>query len=358
MELTQQRISTLAAASLLLAVCLIRIPVPDGQGRALMRFIAEIALCLIFAGVIWEKVNPWAGAFVALACFSWVLAVFRYSDPDINKAVLLSRDAVLFGAGALLFFKISGVNSQVILDAMIVAGIVNLVFLAFQTVGVDPFSVFTLGLMKSSWAHPTGLMSNKNETSCLFALVAFACIRENRVKFLIFMVAGLVLARSTGGVMAFTAGMIFLLAAHGVRLRVLLGWSSLLFFLFVILFDSEVSIAFTERARIWHLADSWLVEHPLLGIGPGLWSTATTQLHAHNEFLQAWLEFGYLAPVIFVGYAVSVWRRWALKAAVPVAAMLAAAVNCAVSFPMHIAPTALIILAWVGISEGCLNEST
>ena len=163
-------------------------------------------------------------------------------------------------------------------------------------------------------------------------------------------VAGLILAESTGGVLALAAMLIFYWFAKNRKawpmVAVLVGVAIYMYYQ-----DPFTSSAVTERVRIWHLGDVAIWQNPVLGVGVGLWPLVTGQLHAHNEFIQIWLGIGFMGPLFIFGYAIDVYSRMTLDAIIPAAVLIGVAVNCFVSFPLHLPPLALIVLAYISILE-------
>ena len=77
---------------------------------------------------------------------------------------------------------------------------------------------------------------------------------------------------------------------------------------------------------------------------------------AHNEFLQMLFELGIGAAVIFAGYAIDVLRKMTRTAVIPLTALVMITVHCTASFPMHIAPTAMIAVTWLAILNITLKQ--
>ena len=147
MELTRQNIWGAAAAGLILAVALFRIPVAQGHTRALMRLLFEIGAGFAVAGVVGYRVNGWIGALIALSVVSWTLTIIKYGGGDsIQQVSYLAKNAVIFSGIVLVLF--CSVNERWLLGAMIIVAVANLVFIALQAAGIDPYSLFSFGIMK------------------------------------------------------------------------------------------------------------------------------------------------------------------------------------------------------------------
>ena len=108
---------------------------------------------------------------------------------------------------------------------------------------------------------------------------------------------------------------------------------------------------------------SWEATFPLLASGDprlgvvqdqgGKVALTNVFAQAHNEYVQAAFELGLQALVLIMGFlifvAVSIWRG-AVSPSVA-AGMTILAVGCFGFFTFHVAPTALLGVAWIGMWE-------
>jgi hypothetical protein len=284
---------------------------------------------------------------------SWlyVFALHQHSGAaTYQRVAYFSRDYFVFGGVALLFFWYTAKSGMTgwLYNAMAVTAMANFVFIFLQTIGFDPYGIATLGAMRSSVEHPIGLMTNKNETSAIFAFCAWGCTGGWRWFVLPCCIAGLVLSASMSGIVALAAGLAFYWVASGYRAR----WLIVLVFAAAfagVMDDNGATIA--ERVDIWTLGDRFVTDAPLLGMGVGLWPLVTKQLSAHNDFLQLWLELGTFSMLLLAGYACCVLKQITIdrSAIYEASAVVTVAVLSAISFPLQIAPTRLLALAWIGI---------
>lgn len=115
--------------------------------------------------------------------------------------------------------------------------------------------------------------------------------------------------------------------------------------------DELGKIAFVEPRSRW---EYWLntLERVfrhwytiLIGYGPG--AKTAFRFPIHNEWLEYWYQFG--LPAIGAGCAFIIGMRKQNK--ILFAALIVAAVNCLANYPLHLAPSAMLILIIMGLLE-------
>ena len=336
----------------MLIAALFRVPFPDGQARFFMRGIAEAAVSLSVAWAVWHYIDECLGLFVVLTIFSWLYVFSLYRPPvaaTFQRIAYFSRDYVLFGAIATLLFMFAsryGHNKK-LMDALAIIAGANFVFIVMQHFSLDPYRFFTAGIVTSKATEPIGLMTNKNETSALFALCFWAC--RDRPWLGAVCLAGIALSASTGGVAALACGA----AVYGLYLKKPWQWKVIVAVAFVGIVaasdSSGLGKSATERIALWSLADAPITKSPVLGYGIGSWPLVTRQLTAHNDFLQLWLEVGIFGPLLLFGYLATTIPRINDHNLFAVCAIATVAANAMISFPMQTPGLALIAALWVGV---------
>lgn len=346
---------------LLLLISVIRFPVPDDQYRALFRYLAEIAVFVGLAVYIISRVNVWVGLFLILATFSCIYPIF-------GKASVLARQAVLVGClwYSIVVLTVDRANIKWLLNCMCLVSIANTVFLALQTIGCDPYAIFSFGMFTSTVTDNSGLMANRNEASMMISMTMPAFFRRKWISFVLIPVVGLILARSTGGVVAILCGLTFYLLYSGKGkynpfgihpfLRVaILSLGSALGLLFLMFVDTP---CVAMRLQIWESGIPGFCQHWLFGSGIGHWKIVTGQLHAHNDIFQIIFEMGIFAGVIILGYFYDVYKRISkYTSLLPMTAVVVIIANALVSFPFYIATTAMISVTWMAILEISIRGS-
>lgn len=355
-HITQQRNRwPLFFGILILLISVIRFPVPDDQYRALFRYLAEIAVFIGLAVYIMSRVNVWVGLFLALATFSCIYPVF-------GKASVLARQAILIGClwYSIIVLTVDRANIKWLFNCLCFVSIANTIFLVIQTMGYDPYVIFSLGMFTSTVTDNSGLMANRNEASMMISMTMPAFFRRKWILFVLIPIVGLVLAKSTCGVIAILCGIGFCLLYSGKGehnpfgihpfLRVaILSLCGAFFLLFLAFIDTP---CIAMRLQIWESGIPGLCQHWLFGSGIGHWKIVTRQLHAHNDILQIVFEMGIFAGVIILGYCYDIYKRISkYTSLLPMMAVIVIVFNALVSFPFYIATTAMIAMTWMAILE-------
>lgn len=332
-----------------------RIPVPFGQVRLSLQILFEAVTILCLAGFVYQRVNKWWGLFLGLTLVSLFI-------PFYTKESFLSYYAIVIATlwYALIVLTVDKDGCQHLMDAICVIALFHVFFQIMQIVGCDPMFVDKDGLRNKA---PLGLMSNLNETAALLAFCAPAFLRRGYRKGLIVIVAGLVMAKVTMGLLAALAGAMFYLCVV----------SRKVWLLAYIPAGAVVAVAYfvwvdmpgVERWKVWQTAYGMFKEHWLFGSGIGHWKMVVNfPIHgvrwktAHCEYIQGLFEMGIFFPVIMFGYFADVIRRaWGhtRNLIIPLTALVVIAANCTANFCMHIAPTAMIAVTWLAILQVELN---
>lgn len=364
MKLPIQRLNNpaLVLAGALVAMAIIRIPVPDGQMRSLFQLLAESCVMIAFGLLVVMRVNKWVGLFLLLAVFSSVHPVF-------DKSSYIARNAVL--TGCLWYFmvgrlRLAAWNINYIYNGICIIGMINTVFAVMQRYGIDPYALVTFGAMKSEVAGKaySGLVANPNTLSALLAFSIPAFMRQYWWPGILIVTAGLVVAKSTGGLIAGTAGITFyiLAAKRHYYLLIMIGLGALLFFRYV----DMPRINGGDRVEKWVYSLHYIKQHWLTGYGLGHWKTVFYKVHrlydvtwfskAHNEFLQGYFEMGLAFILVVIGYVANVCRRYRREALIQAMALVIIGINSLVNFPFHIATTAMIAVTWMAVLEIKLGD--
>lgn len=231
-------------ACLLIFASLWRLPLGQNPRVAFQAFF-EISLIALFGVVLW-RANKWVALFLALATVS---AVY----PNGGPASWLAFRSVLCG---LLWYMlvVHFVNTQgvrAIMDAMCIIALANTMFLIAQALGA---SIHTVGfdlvyrpLIKGTGTPPVGLMANRGEASCLLAFCLPAFFSRKIWKcFLPVVIIGVVLTKSTAGLLASAAGILFYACIMGKAMWVIICTVPAL-----ILYCLYIDLPGFERWDVW-----------------------------------------------------------------------------------------------------------
>ena len=250
--------------------------------------------------------------------------------------------------------------------AVLVSALGQVAWLGVQLAGVDP--IFTAAPTQAG-TQPTvvptvGWFGNPMDLA-LYLGLALPLLVAVRPAWLGLAAAGvtagaiLLLLRATVGAMAVGVTAVWLLWAWVPswpgRVGVLLG-VGLLGGLYVAAVDPQVG----ARPLIWRQTAQVIALRPFSGYGPNaldhrvIVMTPASALRwnfVFNEWLQAWLELGVLAPMLAAGYLVSLLRRLrgrAFAAAELTPALAILLLASLFSIPMRIAPVALLAALVLG----------
>ena len=303
-------------------------------------------MCL--AACIWNY-NKWISSFLILTTFSAFWPVYGLYGYLAGKAVF---------HGCLWYFFLMSYFSVQNLNALY----------RIMRIAVY-FHVFVALIQKSNltvmFKVPmiVGLMSNSLELSALvtICLPAFLVLKRWKILLILIPIAGMILAKQFLGIIAFGAGAIFYLAvAHRMYWPVIPAIAG------AVLWYKFIDEAFPSlRLYVWKQAIAAWYQHWILGAGIGHWKVVFAQpmkidgcrwMTTHNEFLQMLFEVGIAAPLILIGYLTEILGKVTRKHTLPLSALVIAAVHCAASFPMHIAPIAMIIVTWLAILDITTGE--
>ena len=315
---------------------------PAHDMRSAMWLTAELGVYLSVSVFIFKQ-NGWIGSFLILTLISSMY-------PQFGKWSYLSRNAVVIGClwyAAVITVK----NTDGLLKAICLIGMVNCFFIILQIFGINFIFIIRPGDI-------TGIMANRNETSSLIALCLPAYFQLGGKWLLVvpFVLAAFIPVETFGGVLAviISIGVIswFALKSH---IILLISMALLIIAVVYALFFDMPDLSF--RPELWSRSLAEWFKHPLTGYGIGHYKFVMNQMRAHNDVLQAVVEMGIVAGLIMIGYTVSTLRSLYRHGASSLfAAFIIILVLSLVSFPFHIAPTAIIAVTWMAIFEIAIRE--
>jgi hypothetical protein len=256
----------------------------------------------------------------------------------------------------------------------------NIAFSALQVLGYDFYFVSVLGDQNYT---PFGFMANAGITGILYAIgVAFLATRTKWWYGLLLFVP-LFFARSTINIIAAISGMLFI-GYYKIPKKILAG-VVVAFLLFGIFYCTKVDKHIgTERFPIWKLAMHDVVCHPVVGWGMDSYRTIAehkrfnygsyetnenTKIQVspwdnpHNLLISLMYEWGMVGLIIFLGYILSLARkfRYAIKEPNLLAlsgAIVAVLIISLAHFPIFLARTAVIVVPIFSLFEVQCNANT
>lgn len=361
------------------ALChiLIKMELITKDPRISMAIVTNLLIFVSFFILI-STVNVWIGLFLLLA-----VVFSRYPETTDGSRQALGN-ILLMMVWFYICIQIITDEKRVslFLGLICLAGIANAVILIFQHFNLD------LGVkvvQRTGLAFDdirTGLMDCRNSASAILAVTLPAFFRRRWWYLIPLILIGLVLSKSTGGVMA--AGVVivvysmyrmpdFVSIIHRIpkmqsvqfmnawTLRTV--WAAFIVCLTVFYLQFIDSPGMIGRLTAWLEASQLFMKHPYIGAGLSQWKVLFADptirwrtfglyyAQAHNEFIQVAIEMGIFSIITIIGYFVSVAKRMHPGAIIPALAILAVCVNSLVFFPMHIWFLALISVTWLAILE-------
>ena len=319
---------------------------PADSLRLMFRVLFEGGVVVLFAGALW-KYNKTIAAFLLA---SFLMLWF----PQYDKMSYLAFQAVFYGL-IWYWLTIKVVNVNAVYNAICLVGLANVAMIIVQFFYLDP-----LYTPLSDAGRCTGLMSNQNETGALLAFCFPAFLRKSWLKCLPAIIIGLILAKSSGGMLAIGAVVIFWMLINNMRKQAVLLVAVVSGYMVI---DGPT---IDQRLDAWTVGLNLFTQQPL-GAGIGHWAAVfsvveleTTQsrfLQAHNEYVQLIFEFGVLGICLLVSYfryffkSVKTLLGYNKSDFIPAFGVVSLMVNCFVNFPMHIATTAMLGVTWLSLFD-------
>lgn len=352
---------------------------PKAARYILLAAVPGLMLCLIHRDGMafrfsWQLASIWLGGVIFIILLSgwwrrafFALALLRTAMLPPNYEAYLGLLLIAIFLAAVEGFR--RIDEDQTMNAICVAGILLLAWTLAQKFG-----------LAQAWFGPHSTGPFNPDTGAIFLALCLPAMLRGQWFFLIpFAIFGLIVAASLTGMLAAAIGMaIFLwlsiksrktLAVCGLALALMFGlWAWQTGEWRQIRSDTRwlawKHAAWSMRAEKWGRGlGSWkevfpllVLQEPKLGkarphkgklIVNGAW------LHAHNEYVQAAFELGWQTLALIAAFvsvmALKICRRIAPGHAA--AGMAVLAVSCFGFFPLHIAPTALLGSAWLGLWE-------
>ena len=323
-------------------------PSAPQESRVWMEVFFEISLYMSLVAIIWPW-NRWLASFLILTCFSMFWPAYGQMSYLSGKAVFHGCLWYLF---IVTFFNVHKLNT--------IYRIMRII--TYFHVAIAIIQKSRMAVMFKTEAI-VGLMANPLELAALigFCFAAFIDLEKRRLFLIAIPFIGLIVAKQFLGIVAVGIGLIFYFAtAHRIYWTVIPVIAiSLLWYRFID--EAYPSI----RLYVWKQAIMAWKQHWILGAGIGHWKVVFSQpmkidgcrwFTTHNEFLQMLFELGVGAAAIFVGYAVAFVRNIRKELAIPMTAIVIIVIQSAFTFPMHIAPTAMIAVTWLAILDITLKQ--
>lgn len=237
-------------------------------------------------------------------------------------------------------------KKETIFSVICISALVQAVFGYMQLfTGYDPFFDF-LGLFMNNERHLSditvvGTLGNPNFIGGYLAISLPFFFRKNWIYLSPVVIFHILTLHSTGAMAAACIAVAVYLGRRDIFLGMVLAGLS-----YVRFFDSGTIT--NPRWEYWGLTVKKIFSNPLgmaFGYGPGAHTGYTFPIH--NEWLELWFYYGVVALFLAALYFFNVDKTDKIL----YAALWASALNCLGSYPMHLAPSALLILVIMGLLE-------
>lgn len=221
-----------------------------------------------------------------------------------------------------------------------------------------------------------GFMSHMNEAGALIALCFPFFMRKKWVYCIPVMIIGLLLGRSMGGIApVFIVSLIWLIYKYGKKAFFVLIFLFVAFCSYIIIFENiHDLITGTQRFEVWKIIMKDIIPVKMFagwGVGqfkilfPAIHKTIANPLHAfeqaHNEYLQAIVEYGLIGITFILGYVVllfiKIWNHKTSLLMPLILSMVVIFINSGVHFLLH-TTTALLAITIVAVFENYVKKES
>jgi len=341
-----------------------------------LRKIREICL-FTFAIIIcsYLQKSRWLRYFIIWCVINWWFNFFFPASSYIGLVNILS--ALIIYIGLYNLIKSGYIKVDILLKLICCSAIFQFIWLCMQKIGFDPvfYPVAANGASMSGHV-PAPLVSWSGNPSILgifFAMASFLFFKYFRIfkKPIIFfiLICSLFIIRSTTTVLCFASGIIFYIF-NTIKIeketRTLIISLILLVVLLLSFYVCFIDKPNFDRLPIWkQVIKNGLSDRPIIGRGVNFFQYLTVVdkggtpwKETHNDYLQMWLEYGFIGILLFLGFVVSQFVRF-LKSEKThlqiciMSCLVAFLVSGITMFPLHIAQLSFYAL----ILFACLESS-
>lgn len=328
----------------------------------------------LIACAVMQK-NIWIKAFF-LYLTAWCLAVFilnlvLHIDPKLLDRMMST--IVFFMAGGMLFLAIRNckIKNDLFYDVICIAAIIQGIISGLQMLGFDPvFELLNRTITAQKLLDKNMIIGSLGNPNFLTAFMAFSLVFFLRGKWIfaaIIPVFFLIAGKTTGS---------FVAAAMGISIYYRKPIYGIIISAAYMLWDSpyrqtvlgitgspsdggsvtvitpQGSVLEDEkrdmgRVFYWKTAITQLLANPLyviFGFGPG---TGPFRYPLHNEWLESWYQYGVIGFGLLSGYVLTIYR----KNKILFTAFIIICLNMAVNYPLHLGPSAFLIIIIAALIE-------
>jgi hypothetical protein len=281
----------------LLFVLLFRLPMANF--RLSYELSATYLTIFLFSLYLFHKKYIIPALFLLLCAFASYYPVCTLTSINSLRIVTI---------GILFYFVITELKPKknLILNVLCIVAIIHVIFLILQHFQIfDPY--WFLGFKSNG--SVTGLTANRNEASALIALCAPAFYRGKLSYFLPFLVMGILISQSFGGLLAVGLMVVYVFYQKGFKFQSICTLLAVLVMFAIYIHAPGIEL----RVKVWFAAIKFYFDENLItGFGLGHWEYVSRKYlsevyeggyfsRAHNTFIHSWFElgFGFLILLFF-----------------------------------------------------------
>jgi hypothetical protein len=306
--------------------------------------------------------NKFISAFLVYAS-AWTLFIllFTVKHPEVPQAVTKnafdSLSFLLFGVVLYALVIKSRIKQDVFYNVICISALIQAAIAFCQFIWIDPYlwAVSTFFHKAVGYLNPstmTGTLGNNNFLAAYLAISMPLFFRQKWIYGLFVIVPCLILCNTTAAIVAAIVGTVYFFARRETftKRKLYCGVALIVFGLYYA-FVYHPSILYTgaeSRWLYWGEAAKQIFYSPLsILIGYGTGSGWGYPFPMHNEWLQCWHQYGLIGLSLLIGYVLTVYRDNRIL----FSAFLIILVNMLGNYPLHLAPSAFLIIIIAGLME-------
>jgi hypothetical protein len=342
----------------LILVCFLLVPLSFLSTGILHKshHLAFIISGLIIVATMIE--NIWIRSFLwYLAIWQVFILVYKLFVPLLPISIVTaSLDTMMFflvGAMLYYFVSVSKIKIQYFYNTICISVIIQCVIAILQSFKVDPVLVF-LNMFLS--AYPTlsidtmtGTLVNNNFLAAYVAISLPFFFRKRWAFFVPVIVYVLIGAKTTSAFVPAIMGSAIYFYDSTTKSRIIIAALAMSGIWYACFYHPFIRAThYNDRLDMWLIALNQVFAHPftsIFGIGPG--ASWNRPYPMHNEWVQCLHQFGLLGLSALSGYVVTIYRKNRML----FSAFIIAAINMFGNYPIHLAPSAFLIIIISGLIE-------
>jgi hypothetical protein len=310
--------------------------------------------------------NHWVSAFlVYMGIWQIFILIYKLFIPHLPPSILADAMNVglYFTVGAIIFLAISRstLKTSTIFNVICISTIIQTLLAVLQHFWGDPIFlflnwVFTAKHLLRSDAM-TGTLGNNNFLAAYLAITAPLFFRRKWWMFLPAIAFVLIIAKTTSAVIPLAIGCGYYFFRRSLASYIIVAASIACAIFYAVFYHPFFHLStgwYNDRLDMWMVAIKQVFATSftaVFGLGPGAgWGQPYPM---HSEWVQCLHQFGMVGLILLAGYVVTAYRGNRML----YACFLIAVINMAGNYPIHLAPSAFLIILIAGMMERERNEA-